>query len=248
MTSYTMKETIEIRDVNNYFIINAKDDDDAIELAGKFQDIELYDSNLILFLYKFINGFTIHKFKEIREEELYSRLMKLVKSKRKTPEECVNAISFIMFDGYEECAEDREALIAAEADKKLHIDINDYIAKIPYDEYVKENYDFLLTRYETIHDLILMQLEYCQLVNMPLDDYKIELWEDYDSLMVADWKRLEKDTVEKYENKEVSIYGIRKVRAEVARFKNITANKLTEFRPLKYTYETKYYTKKTEDI
>lgn len=215
---------------------------DELQIEGDASSISFNGNNLLSFMFHFIDDFTIAELKKYEESDVYKSFMKKIKSIRKTEEECFHCIRDIYFDDYIECSNDVQSLLCVDAGHYLKTNIDDYvIVEVSIDDYIRANIDYLMTMYETMHDQILLKLEFFKHFDIVLEDDKVELWEDYDEHIKIDWGKLETWTADKFNDGELSVYAIRKVRKEIARYKQISTNGLTYFTPLKESYERKYY-------
>lgn len=215
---------------------------DELKIEGHASSISFNGDNLLSFMFHFIDEFTISELKKYENSDVYESFMKKFKSIRKTEQECFHCVSDIYFNEYTQCSNDVQSLLCVDAGRYLKTDIDDYvIVELTIDDYIRDNIDYLMTMYETMHDQILLKLEFFKDFDIVLEDDKVELWEDYDEHIKIDWGKLESWTTDKFNDGELSVYAIRKVRKEVARFKNISTNRLTYFTPLKESYERKYY-------
>lgn len=232
--------SIEIRTDDGFLIFGVDGIIDGIIFNG---DYRLKDHNLLSFLYKILSTDFIKELKGNSKSSEFKKLVEIISIKRKDVDEYFNFMNDILFNGYVEHFNHYDILEDINAPKHLKINLDDFRSDYPtIQEYIELYKDVYMTYYETFHDQIITSVQKCIALYIEIGDIQYEIWEDYDSGKEINWNKLEADSIEKYKNKEVFIYGIRKIRKLFAKHVGITTTQFRQYKPLKHVYERKYYT------
>jgi hypothetical protein len=164
----------------------------------------------------------------------FKKLDRLIKSKRKAKKEAQHVIRNFIFHDYDDSPYILNVIrdLNNLTEPLQQLDLMQFIEPVKsLDQYIKDEIDFYMTPYETIHDRLLYMFKNGIYVDVSPMEETIPYWNDADNTYKVDWRGFEEYLADSVTDGLIKEYQITKLLQNLTHMLRVEAIDMWYFRP-----------------